>query len=419
MPRHQQIAGEIHRLIRKHRLRPGDALPSERELARRFQVSLNTVRYANDVLCREGILHRRHGQGTFLAEPKKGRDPRQLLRRLGLLHVDAPGPVSPYSQSLTFAVQQSAVRAGYELLIERMQTADLLQGKIPEMVRRHSVDAVLLNNFVRDYHIRFLEDHRMLALVVGVRPLGDDVPQVRLNGYRLAYEITRELLCAGRHPVWLDVDVTRLEHYHLGVELLRGYEQAIQQYGGGTHSPQLCPIKADGLTAAVNKLVQGGLDNAAILAENWSSSLLPAALSLKSPRAERLLIVPYPSGNLCRSIRGPNVIEWSRVVEVEEIADRAVNTLIPVVEGQTEQLRTVSLEMSCRFIPSGGTARMELSCEWESRDAFLVERYGNGMISRHLGVPEGSQEVGISDSPKDNGSRERFHAPTAGGFRTH
>lgn len=53
--------------------KPGDAIPSEMELAARYQVSQGTVRKAIDALSAENILIRRQGKGTFVAthtEPK-------------------------------------------------------------------------------------------------------------------------------------------------------------------------------------------------------------------------------------------------------------------------------------------------------------------------------------------------------------
>ncbi len=53
--------------------KPGESIPSEMELAARFQVSQGTVRKAIDALAVENILIRRQGKGTFVAthtEPK-------------------------------------------------------------------------------------------------------------------------------------------------------------------------------------------------------------------------------------------------------------------------------------------------------------------------------------------------------------
>ena len=51
-------------------LRVGDALPSERRLASELGVSRPTLRAVIDELVREGLLLRRHGSGTYVAEPK-------------------------------------------------------------------------------------------------------------------------------------------------------------------------------------------------------------------------------------------------------------------------------------------------------------------------------------------------------------
>jgi GntR family transcriptional regulator len=48
----------------------GTAIPPERRLAAQLGVSRPTLRAAIDELVREGLLLRRHGSGTYVAEPK-------------------------------------------------------------------------------------------------------------------------------------------------------------------------------------------------------------------------------------------------------------------------------------------------------------------------------------------------------------
>lgn len=364
-------------MIRSQRLRPGDVLPSDRELAKRFRVAHSTVRYANDLLCRQGLLQRRHGKGTFLAEASSAKAGGKRVRRLGLLYVDLPSRVSTYSQLLTFGVQEAALRAGYEVLIEQMGSEYLVQGKAPEMVRRRSVDALLLDGRVREHHIRFLEDQPIPYVVLGTCPVGKDVPQVRLNAERLIYEIARELLQAGRSTVWLDVEISRIEQHYMGFEMLRGYERAMREFGSGSRSLNLCSLWAQQVAAAAAKLVEAGLEHAAIIVADWAAALLPAALALKSPRPQDLLIVPLPYSQLCQSLHGPNVAEWSQHMDAEHIAQRAVGSLIPVLEGRTDEFPSVSWEADCKLIRSGDSARMELRWEWERMETFFVERYGN------------------------------------------
>ncbi len=70
MPAYQKIQATIVKLIDNGQLKPGDAVDSERELAKIHQVSLMTARHALTALEREGLVHRRRGAGTFVAPPK-------------------------------------------------------------------------------------------------------------------------------------------------------------------------------------------------------------------------------------------------------------------------------------------------------------------------------------------------------------
>jgi GntR family transcriptional regulator len=70
MPAYKKIQGEIRDRIGVGRLKPGDAVASERELAKIHKVSLMTARHALAGLEHEGIVERRLGAGTFVAVPK-------------------------------------------------------------------------------------------------------------------------------------------------------------------------------------------------------------------------------------------------------------------------------------------------------------------------------------------------------------
>jgi GntR family transcriptional regulator len=69
-PAYKQIQNAILRRIESGELRTGDAVASERELARFYGVSLMTARHALAVLEREGMVERRRGAGTFVAPPR-------------------------------------------------------------------------------------------------------------------------------------------------------------------------------------------------------------------------------------------------------------------------------------------------------------------------------------------------------------
>lgn len=65
---YQQIVDGVRRAVSEGRLEPGAALPSFRVLAADLLVSLITVKRAYEELEREGVVFRRQGLGTFVAD---------------------------------------------------------------------------------------------------------------------------------------------------------------------------------------------------------------------------------------------------------------------------------------------------------------------------------------------------------------
>jgi len=65
---HEQVAEQIQRLIIEEALRPGDKLPSERDLAERLGVSRTVIREAIRVLNVRGLVKVKPGSGTYIQE---------------------------------------------------------------------------------------------------------------------------------------------------------------------------------------------------------------------------------------------------------------------------------------------------------------------------------------------------------------
>ena len=65
-PLYRQIADLITRSLQASEWKPGEAIPSEIELAARYKVSQGTVRKAIDDLAASNLLVRRQGKGTFV-----------------------------------------------------------------------------------------------------------------------------------------------------------------------------------------------------------------------------------------------------------------------------------------------------------------------------------------------------------------
>ncbi len=64
---YQDIVAQLKELIAEGKLKPGDQLPSERELSEMFQVSRASVREAIRALESMGFIEIRQGEGTYIA----------------------------------------------------------------------------------------------------------------------------------------------------------------------------------------------------------------------------------------------------------------------------------------------------------------------------------------------------------------
>jgi GntR family transcriptional regulator len=78
IPLYHQLQNILKAEIEAGRLTPDERLPSEQELAERFQVSKITVRQALTELAQQGYIRREQGRGTFVARRKFDEGPREL-----------------------------------------------------------------------------------------------------------------------------------------------------------------------------------------------------------------------------------------------------------------------------------------------------------------------------------------------------
>jgi GntR family transcriptional regulator len=99
VPITRQIAEQIRAMCANRVLKPGVRLPSVRQLAQELAVNQNTILRVYERLTMEGLLDRRHGDGTFVADElpagqmKKQRDVfqrelRALIDRAGMLGIE-------------------------------------------------------------------------------------------------------------------------------------------------------------------------------------------------------------------------------------------------------------------------------------------------------------------------------------------
>jgi GntR family transcriptional regulator len=84
VPITRQLADQIRTHCASGTISPGDRLPSVRQLAQQLAVNQNTILRVYERLTAEGLLERKHGDGTYIAErlpPGRLKAQRELLRQ--------------------------------------------------------------------------------------------------------------------------------------------------------------------------------------------------------------------------------------------------------------------------------------------------------------------------------------------------
>jgi len=125
-PKYLRIADALRAQIESGELSPGDRLPSEASLLRRFGVSLPTLRQATGQLRAEGLLEARQGIGTFVKADR--RRERRSRARYGRARGD--------EQLLTSALRHAIVSAGRESVHGRIAEAMGVEEGTDAVVRR-------------------------------------------------------------------------------------------------------------------------------------------------------------------------------------------------------------------------------------------------------------------------------------------
>jgi GntR family transcriptional regulator len=82
-PIYLQIADQIRQKVVSGELKPGDQLPTVRQMATDLRINFNTVARAYRLLDEAGLISTQHGRGTYIWE-QDSPEVAQLLRQEGI-----------------------------------------------------------------------------------------------------------------------------------------------------------------------------------------------------------------------------------------------------------------------------------------------------------------------------------------------
>ena len=122
------VAGRMRDEILSGKYSPGERLPGEREMCERFSVSRITLRHGLRLLAEEGLVHRRHGSGNYVAP--------NPTRRIPVM-IDYTGSMRDHAPQL----RRNLLRSGWQPA-EQVQAAALQIAPKTEVLFAERVDTL-------------------------------------------------------------------------------------------------------------------------------------------------------------------------------------------------------------------------------------------------------------------------------------
>ncbi len=292
LPAYEQIKARLKRQIASGVLPPGERLPSESELCKMFGVSRITAARALTELAQAGLVVRKQGVGTFVADSPQlsaGED-RTTKPAIGLMVRQLS---APFDLRVVRGVESVLSQAGYDVVLYNSQRTEEREAEILAELMDNKTCGVVALPLSRPIgnaaYRRFRQSNKPLVLV-DMELDGVSYDVVVEDNVRGGYELTSFLLEQGHHRVEfipsLDLDASTTRDRY------RGYRQACQAHG--IPVPEACPRSAcerrmpiSDQIAALKPIFEVTLPPTAVVCSNYSTA---AAVDLYLSRHPKLQV---------------------------------------------------------------------------------------------------------------------------------
>lgn len=219
---HVKLRQAIQAQITSGTLKPGDALPSERNLKENLNLSRTTIRQAISSLINEGLLKSIPSKGTFVTEPP----PEKPTALIGLI-VSGPNFHFFYPQ-LADAFSTCLRKEGYGVIIGlHNDNANSLAELVDQFTNQNiSGLAVTPPRFGKiSPFVQKIEQIGLPCIFIGRRSPGIGIDSVSANNEEVGYNATRRLIEKG-HKRILHLGFS---DYSTGLDRMTGYTRAMRE----------------------------------------------------------------------------------------------------------------------------------------------------------------------------------------------
>lgn len=202
---YEQIYRDLLAKIQSGDCRPGDRLPSEKELAEYYAVSRITAKKAMDMLAKENKINREPGRGSFVCGKTDLESDKEIHGAANQrISVIFDGFGSDFGTRLLQGIESECDRRQLDLLFKCSYGSIEKEKQAIDAAIRAEVKGILLLCAQGDnYNSKVLElalaDYPLV--LVDRRMQGISIPCVRTDNYEAAEEITGKLIAMGHEKI--------------------------------------------------------------------------------------------------------------------------------------------------------------------------------------------------------------------------
>lgn len=200
--RKYQVGKELYAFILHQGYQDGDKLPTIRELAKKFQVSTDTIQRAVKLLKDDGVIASKHGHGLYVKSLYA--NDMGNSRRIGLLFANRSAYLDkdPYPGSVIRALRERLGKAGYSLDPYEITRMDPFLFK--ETLGRLDLAGLIFFEVDIVYLIREIQELRLPTVSMDHDASRLGIPSVTYDNVLGGVEMTSHLLNLGhRHIILL------------------------------------------------------------------------------------------------------------------------------------------------------------------------------------------------------------------------
>ena len=234
LPLYAQIKNAILNQIERE-FKPGDILPGEAELEKRYKVSRITIRRALDELVSDGIVIRKQGKGTFVREKRITQElPRLLswstqMKQMGFTpksiscEIMVVEPTKEQLNMLELSEGQKLVRIR-RLRCLNNEPVGIMTNYLPERLVPNLKEEGLVDDSLYATLAKYGIKPSSAEDVVEARmPSASEASQLRINRHIPLLQVTRLTRDINLKPLYIAVVANRSDKYVYTIKVVGNY----------------------------------------------------------------------------------------------------------------------------------------------------------------------------------------------------